>query len=215
MGIQKIVHSSLKFGPLQVAFDETVLHPRPWTLAQSEWAVQLLDTLPPGNVLEVCTGAGHIGLVVAAQTNRKTLLVDAEASACAYAKINVHAAGCDGLVEVRQGRMESALLPDEKFVLIIADPPWVPSEQTARFPEDPLTAIDGGADGLDVARVAVRTIGRHLDEAGWAVLQLGTVDQVGALASAIDSSHLEVGQLREFGRDGVLVSLRHASRESL
>ena len=48
--------------------------------------------------------------------------------------------------------MDEVLAPDERFALVIADPPWVPRAETGRFPEDPLLAIDGGDDGLDLAR---------------------------------------------------------------
>ena len=55
-----------RFGGLDIAYDATVLEPRGWTLAQSVVALDLEPALPPGAVLELCSGAGHIGLVVAA-----------------------------------------------------------------------------------------------------------------------------------------------------
>ena len=84
-------------------------------------------------------------------------------------------------VEVREGRLEEALAPEETFPVIIADPPWVPREQTTRYPEDPLTAIDGGDDGLDVARACLAVIDDHLAPGGSAVLQVGTRAQADAL----------------------------------
>ena len=54
---------SVDFEGLRIEYDEHVLAPRPWTAAQSRWAAELIRVAPPGPVLEVCSGAGHIGLL--------------------------------------------------------------------------------------------------------------------------------------------------------
>jgi len=41
------------------------------------------------------------------------------------------------------------------------------------FPEDPVTAIDGGSDGLDLVRSCLDVMERHLMVGGSAVLQTG------------------------------------------
>ena len=73
-------------------------------------------------------------------------------------------------MEVRQGRLETAVREDEQFPVIIADPPWVPRDLTWQFPEDPLPAIDGGVDGLDVARACLAVVADHLAPEQGAVL---------------------------------------------
>jgi methylase of polypeptide subunit release factors len=173
----------LDFDRLAIAFDSRVLRPRPWTAGQSRWAAELLHELPPGAVLELCSGAGQIGLAAILQTDRTMVCVDAEPAAVAFGRENARGAGLESRVEVRLGQVDDALRPDEMFSLIIADPPWVPSENVERFPEDPPGAIDGGDDGLVVARVCLGVIERHLDHDGEALLQLGSIDQVAALMS--------------------------------
>ncbi len=167
---------TIPFGDLSIDFDDTVLVPRPWTLQQAQWAHRLLRTVPPGPVLELCTGAGHIGLATVAGTGRRAVLVDRDVHACELARTN--AARIEEEVEVRHGDMSAVLRPDEQFALVVADPPWVPSRDVARHPEDPVWAIDGGDDGLDVARVCLEVVSRHLVEGGRAVLQLGSAQQV-------------------------------------
>jgi release factor glutamine methyltransferase len=174
---------TIPFGSLTISFDDRVLRPREWTAAQSEWAADLMATTPGGTVLELCAGAGHIGLLAVAKTGRRLLCVDANPVACDYARANALAAGLAELVEVREARLQEALAPDETFPVVIADPPWVPREQTVRYPEDPLTAIDGGDDGLDVARACLAVIDDHLSPGGSAVLQVGTRAQADALRS--------------------------------
>jgi release factor glutamine methyltransferase len=53
---------------------------------------------------------------------------------------------------------------------------------TWHFPDDPLSAIDGGTDGLDIARACLDVIAAHLAPGGAAVLQLGTAAQAETLA---------------------------------
>ena len=198
----------LAFGPLTIAFDERVLRPREWTAAQSAWAAELMATAPPDPVLELCSGAGHIGLLAVLVSSRPLVCVDASAAACDYARANAVAAGIADRVEVREGRLETAVRDDELFPVVIADPPWVPAADTGRFPEDPLTAIDGGADGLDVARACLAVVDRHLAPGGSAVLQVGTTAQVDVLASepSFAEGRLAVVEVRQEER-GVLVRI--------
>jgi len=195
------------FHGLTIAYDDTVLTPRPWTGQQSRWAADLLATAPDGPVLELCAGAGQIGLLALAYAGaaghpRHLVAVDASAAACGFARRNADAAGLGEHVEVRHGRLEEALAPQERFALVIADPPWVPSTDTGQFPDDPLTAIDGGPDGLDLARACVRTAADHLLPGAAVVLQLGHRDQVDRL----DAEPLQVREVRD-GERGVLVLL--------
>ncbi|CUR62381.1 Methyltransferase small [metagenome] len=201
----------LAFGPLTIAFDERVLRPREWTAAQSAWAADLMTTAPDGPVLELCSGAGHIGLLAVLLSARPLVCVDASSVACDYARANAAAAGIADRVEVREGRLEEAVRDDEGFPVVIADPPWVPAAETGQFPEDPLTAIDGGGDGLDVARAVLAVIDRHLAPGGSAVLQLGTTAQVDVLKSepCLAEGRLTVVEVREEER-GVLARLDRA-----
>jgi len=205
----------MAFGTLEIAFDDRVLRPRTWTAAQSKWASDLLPGLPPGVVLELCAGAGQIGLLAVAGTTRSLVCVDASEAASDFTRANASVAGLAARVEVRTGRLQDALTPDERFPLIIADPPWVPRQETRRFPEDPLTAIDGGDDGLDVARACLEAIDDHLAPDGAALLQLGTAAQAEVLARerSVSSASLAFVEVRQFAR-GVVVRIDRAARPS-
>mgnify|MGYP006200852771 CR=1 FL=1 len=92
---------TLSFGPLRIAYDDRVLEPRPWTFAQSQWAAEILRDTPPGPILELCSGAGQIGLAAALLTGRDVVLVDASEAACEISVRNAADAGLGGRVEVR------------------------------------------------------------------------------------------------------------------
>ncbi len=76
-----------------------------------------------------------------------------------------------------------------------------------------MLAIDGGSDGLDLARECVSTIDRCLDPRGAAVIQLGSIAQADALGDWMsERADLVAAEVRAFGDRGVLVLLRRPAR---
>jgi release factor glutamine methyltransferase len=203
------VEEEADFGGLAVRFDQRVLRPRPWTTAQSYWAADLLARSPEGPVLELCAGVGHIGLLAVMREPRHLVMVDADPVACRYARRNAAGSGVPGTTEVRLGPLDDVLGHSERFVGVIADPPWVTSAEITRFPDDPVTAIDGGQDGLDVAWLALETAAGHLLPGRWVLLQLGSVEQARVLEERLGTEGLELEsvEVREYGDRGVLVHL--------
>jgi release factor glutamine methyltransferase len=203
---------TIGFGPLRITFDGRVLRPRAWTAVQSEWAAELLREVPEGPVLELCCGAGQIGLLTVLDSSRSLVCVDVSPVACDYARANAAAAGHADRVDVREGPMDEVLRDSERFALVVADPPWVPSADVGRFPEDPLLAIDGGADGLRLAWTCLEVGRRHLRPGGAVLLQVGTLEQVDRLrdrlraAAVAEEEALEITEVR-FCERGVLVRL--------
>ncbi len=200
--------SSRRFGPLRITYDDRVLEPRPWTAAQSRWAADLAVDLPNGPVLELCSGAGHIGLLAAHLSGRRLICVDVSAPACELTRRNAEAAGLGERVEVREGSMTDVLAPDERFVLVLADPPWVTSGEVSTYPDDPVLAIDGGVDGLALARLCLEVGAGHLHPEGALVLQLGDEEQADRLAQETD--RLTLAQVRQEER-GVLSLWRRST----
>jgi methylase of polypeptide subunit release factors len=218
------------FGGLLIAFDDRVLAPRAWTTLQAEWGAELLADAPPGPVLELGAGAGQIGLLTisrvlrgastgsanggarsasgtpgsAGALRRSLVCVDASPVACSFIRRNANVADVSASVEVRQRDVASAIEPDERFALVLADPPWVPSEHTHRHPDDPRSAIDGGPDGLGSAREFLRAATPRLVPGGSILLQLGSHDQARTLGRDLDS--LSVVEVRE-GEGGVVLRL--------
>lgn len=208
------VEESVDFGGLTIAFDDRVLRPRSWTLAQSLWAAELMSTAPAGAVLELCCGAGHIGLASIASTDRSLVCVDLDVTAVEYCLVNARAAGLGERVEVRFGHLDHVVADTEAFGVIIADPPWVPAAETGRFPEDPLVAIDGGNDGLDVARACLRVFEKHLATDGSAVLQVGSTHQMDELAHWVHRrGHIRATEHRVYPGQGVLVRFNRTDGE--
>jgi len=163
-----------------VAFDDSVLRPRPWTLAQSEWAAELNDG---GVMLELGCGAGHIGLAAAVLSGARVVQVDRDPAACRWAGFNATANGCGQSVEQRCGPADGVLAEAERFEVVIADPPYVPSSDVHLYPDDPVGAIDGGPDGLDGVRSFLTGISGHVDCGGSVVIQVRGLAQIDQLTN--------------------------------
>jgi release factor glutamine methyltransferase len=189
-----------RFGPITVEYDERVLAPRAWTLAQSRWAAELgRERGADGRILELCAGAGQIGLAAAVLARCDLVQVEADPVAAEYAAANARRASWADRVEVRVARMEEAIRTGERFALVIADPPYLTRTATARWPEDPILAIDGGDDGLALIRLCLQIAAEHLDRAGTLLLQTAgpaQAAQVARLLRATPDWSLRAAQLR-------------------
>ena len=201
--------STAPFGPLTIEYDAQVLEPREWTVMQSHWACELLaePVAPPGPVLELCAGAGQIGVLTALNSRRDLVAVDIDPVACAFALSNAEGAGISESVQVRCSPIDDAVGPGETFALVVADPPWVPSADVASFPVDPHRAIDGGPDGLDLARSCVHLAGTHLAAGGSVLLQLGTAEQCDAIADEVAAGDVLFEGGRRQGERGWVLRL--------
>lgn len=205
---------SCRFGPLLIDYDARVLRPRPWTLEQSAWAAELAAGAEPGPFLELCAGAGHIGLAAAVLADRDLVQVEADPVAARFAAANAARAGRGARVEVRTAPMQTALRPDERFGVILADPPYLRSVEVTRWPDDPVTAIDGGTDGLELVTACLDVAARHLATDGALLLQVaGPLQdaQVADLVTARPDWGLRRVEARVVDQERAVVRLRRFS----
>ncbi|WP_199424720.1 methyltransferase [Actinotalea solisilvae] len=188
--------TQMDFGPLVVTYDERVLRPRAWTLLQAEWAAELSHDLPAGPVLELCSGAGHIGQATAVLTGRDLVQVDADPHACTLARANAAANVRSVAVEVRCGDLAASTLPGERFAIVLADPPYLRRDEVEAWPQDPTHAIDGGDDGLELPRRCLPVAGEHVSPGGVVLLQALGRAQVEQLADDVAAAGLELVEVR-------------------
>jgi release factor glutamine methyltransferase len=169
---QEYRRRTCQFGPIAVDYDVRVLAPRPWTVLQSRWAAELAAGLGPGPILELCAGAGHIGLAAAVLADRDLVQVENDPTCAGYALFNAARANWAERTQVRIAPLQTALRPGEEYGLIVADPPYLPTDEVPRWPADPVAAIDGGADGLELVVACLVLAAEHLAAGGWLLLQV-------------------------------------------
>ena len=137
----------------RIAVEPGVFVPR----RRTEYLVDLATCLlrPGSVVVDLCCGSGAIGAAIADAVGTVDLYaVDVEPAAVRCARRNLPASAT-----VREGDLFGPL-PDElhgAVDVLTANVPYVPSDDIATMPpeardHEPRSALDGGADGLDVLR---------------------------------------------------------------
>lgn len=199
---------SCVFGPIMVRFDERILAPRAWTLLQSRWAARLAKDAPPGPIVELFAGAGHIGLAAAVLAGRKLIQVEKDAVAAAYATLNAVHAGWADMTVVRHGPVQTSLDSHERFPIILADPPYIPSAAVDRWPGDPRWAIDGGPDGTALVQLGLRLAAQHLHAEGSLLLQVAGKHQAGVIGEMVGAQFpaLHYGETRSHDDERAVMS---------
>ena len=143
-----------EFCGLRLVVEPGVFVPRRRTELLVEQAVALART--GATVVDLGCGTGAIGVAVAAGLGRVELhAVDIEPAAVRCARKNVDPVGGS----VHEGNL-FAPLPSAlrgRVDLVVTCPPYVPTDHIRLMPpearlHEPRTALDGGADGLDLLR---------------------------------------------------------------
>jgi len=162
-----------------------VLVPRPETELVVETALEL--PLPNNaRILDVGTGSGCIALTLAAERlGWRVSAVDRSSAALEIARRNSNRLGA--AVAFYRGDLATAAAPP--WDLVVANLPYVPKDVLARLPlevrHDPVAALDGGSDGLDLVRNLLSDLRRLLRPCGGAILEIGEgqADAVAEIAS--------------------------------
>jgi release factor glutamine methyltransferase len=171
------------------ACDKRALVPRPETEQLVELALEIAKDKPAATILDIGTGSGVIALTIALELPSATLhATDLSPDALALAAENAARHALTDRIVFHQ----ADLLPPDgtRFDLIIANLPYIPAEEIASLsPEvrhDPASALDGGADGLDLIRRLIETAPDRLAPGGALLLEigLGQADAVNTLLSA-------------------------------
>lgn len=191
--------------------DKEVLIPRQDTESVAKKGADLVSPVKNPEVLDLCCGSGNIGIAIAMLRGAKVTFIDADEKACALTRKN---AGKHGVkATVFEGDLFEPLRKG-KFDLIISNPPYIKTgDLDDLMPEvkdnEPLSALDGGADGLDIYRRIVEKAPEHLKEGAFLVLEIGH-DQARDVCRLIEETEkfmdIETGQDLA-GRDRVVSAM--------
>ena len=147
-------------------------------------------------LLDLCTGSGCVALAFAKE--RPTWSVwasDRSADALAVAQHNAEQLGCADSVRFIESDLFDAIAADERFEVITANPPYIPTSDCETLMRDvrdhePRLALDGGGDGFDIIRRLVPAALARLTPGGILAIEVGD-DQAHGAARIFEAAGLE------------------------
>jgi release factor glutamine methyltransferase len=184
-----------EFWGLDIEVTRDTLVPRP----ETEFLVEEMLARPPAGparVADVCTGSGCVAIALA----RWLPMTDVVATDISEAALRVASRNAerndvgDRITFVLTNLLDGL---DGGFDAIVANPPYVPTAAIAETsPEvrdfEPVTALDGGIDGLDLIRRLVPAASERLVAGGWLLFEFGygEADAVRAIIQADKALHV-------------------------
>lgn len=166
-------------GDFRFYVDERVIVPRSFCfeLLQEGFEPWIQDPAEVSRALDLCTGSGCLAILLAHHfPNAQVDAIDLSAEALAVARQNVADYRLDEIVRLIQSDVFNAL-GDERYDLILSNPPYVTEASMQSLPEEylrePRMALAGGDDGMDIVRRIIVGARAHLTEQGILVVEVG------------------------------------------
>ena len=196
------IRETKEFHGVAFAVDPRALIPRPETEVLVDIALgEIGDRLaraprpqgtPPLAVADVGTGSGTIAVALAVALRRRGMLSEVEivgsdtsSDAVDLARENAVGHGVADRVAVAfadllppEGRVAGLLIVPARFDVVCANLPYIPSAVVPQLPVaasfEPVAALDGGPDGLDVIRRLLDVLPERLATDGAVLLEIGS-----------------------------------------
>lgn len=160
---------------------EQSIVPRSW-IAELIVDGSLEPWLPAdGKALDLCTGNGSLAILLALSCpDIRVSACDISLPALSVASRNLDRHGLSSQIELFSGDLWDALEEpndDNRFDLIICNPPYVNSSSMSALPAEyraePELALAGGEDGMDLIRRIIASAPDYLTERGAILLEIG------------------------------------------
>jgi len=210
------------FRHLDLAVRPGVLVPRPETEGLVEAVLGVLADegarWSAPRVLDLGTGSGAIALAIASEwPSARVTATDASATALEQARANAAGLGLEERVRFAHGDWLEAVDADQRFEVIVSNPPYVAQHEAALLPRDvrdwePPEALYSGSSGLEALRAIIEDAPRHLVARGLLALELAEA-RAEEVAAWFDGAHdwSDARLLEDLaGRPRVLLARREA-----
>ena len=164
-------------------------------------------------VLDLCTGTGCIIISLAKLCSLKGAVgTDISSEAVEIAKKNAKQLGAE--VTFYCGDLFLALPKEEKFDIIVSNPPYIPSAVIdTLMPEvkeyEPMTALDGDSDGLKFYREIIKSARKFLTPQGQLFFEIGCEQAKEVTTLLLENGFEEIRVKKDYaGLDRVVCARR-------
>jgi release factor glutamine methyltransferase len=195
------------FSGLKLKVDRRALIPRP----ETEYLIEQITTRvtePPPSILDLGTGSGAIALALAKHYPAAAVTaVDRSADALTLARENAASTGLAERVKFLESDWFSALARDEKFHLIVANPPYLSDAETKEAPIEvrdfePVSALSAGPDGAAALNLIIVQAQGRLPAGGVLACETGIAQHAALIELATKVGYVRMESLQDLtGRD--------------
>ncbi len=180
------------------------LHPEVYDPAEDTFL--LLESIPidpKDSILELGTGCGLIALAYAYQ-GASVVCTDINPYAIQLTRRNIERNRhlLKGDIEIRQGDLFSVLKSNERFTVILFNPPYLPTKKNEKIDEWFDTATDGGPTGLKLTKRFLKGLHSHLQPNGCAYFIFSSLSKRSTLEQYLKKERLSAKIIASHRYDG-------------
>lgn len=158
--------------------NENVLIPRDETEILVRKAVEIIEKCGFKSVLDICTGSGIIACMIAKLTDSIVIGSDISTEAIEVAFKNMENLGLFNRALFRKSDLFSKIREDEKFDMIISNPPYIPYSKKSTIQkevtfEPDIALYTNDSDGLEFYKKIISEAPAYLNKGGFLLFELG------------------------------------------
>lgn len=180
--------------------NKDVLIPRDETEILVRKAIKLIKENDYRKVLDIGTGSGCIACMIAKKTEAQVLGIDISTSALRVALDNASKLELNNRAIFRKSDIFSNIKDDEKFDLIVSNPPYIPFSEKQTLQKEvsfePQSALFAQDNGVEFYKKIIKDAPNHLNKGGYLIFECG-INQANFIAELMKNqgfTEIEIGK---------------------
>ena len=218
--LEKITKKAYFFG-LELYVDENVLSPRNDTEILVEKVIEHIkkNNLKNAKILDIGTGSACIPLGIAMNCDvDKIAAVDISEAAIAVAQKNIEKYSMQDKISVVKSDLFCSL-NDIKFDIIVTNPPYISKSEYKELDfkvkgYDPIVALYGGEDGLDLFHRIFESAHRFLNKNGTIFCEVGS-KQAASVKEIMNNRYKDICIYKDHGNNERVIRRDFKIKESV
>lgn len=166
------------FYDMTFSVGEGVLIPRPETEMLVDFALEKIENINSPVIYDLCAGTGCIGLTIAKHRKDTTVyLFEKEENAFKYLKMNREKYGLNNAILIHADIFDYDFAHIPMCDILLSNPPYIKANEIKTLQDEvhhePVSALDGGEDGLMFYRVICNKWLKQVKKNGFVALECG------------------------------------------